>query len=83
MRIFLFPYGRSESLICGIQGFHKNVNLHDVDKLFVLCKTRATQFAPFSALTGYEDAIQDTQETALNAECKITNIYSNSYKMYE
>ena len=23
---------------------------------------RAAQFAPFSALTGYEDAIQDTQE---------------------
>ena len=44
---------------------------------------RAAQFAPFSALTSYEDAIKDTQETALNAECKITNIYSNSYKMYE
>ena len=44
---------------------------------------RAAQFAPFSALTGYEDAIQETQETALNAECKITNIYSNSDKMYE
>ena len=27
---------------------------------------RAAQFAPFSALTGYEDAIQETQETALN-----------------
>ena len=28
---------------------------------------RAAQFAPFSALTGYEDAIQDTKEKNLES----------------
>ncbi len=81
---FLSPEGESVARNATAQLYADIIDLpHHVSKRHPQMSmwNRAAQFAPFAALTGYEDAIKDT--TQENESSYETKDYEEEYGIYE